>query len=148
GFGALHHLINPGEVLLWYAFAGVVVLLPASYLPRPVVLLAGIGIVVAALLRNDPWLLIAGLFPLGMALIRYGPPPRLLPPVFAVSAVAGAAATGWWIYLTDDPDRFAGHPLLVDVYATAGVITAVAYATGLLMVVRASPAISALLAPL
>lgn len=30
--GALHHLLQPGEVLLWYGLVGLVVLLPFSYL--------------------------------------------------------------------------------------------------------------------
>ena len=35
--GAAHHLLQPGEALLPYAIVGVVVLLPASWLPRPVI---------------------------------------------------------------------------------------------------------------
>jgi uncharacterized membrane protein YeiB len=147
-FGAAHQLINPGEVLLPYAIYGVVVLIPASFLPRALVLAAGVGTVLWALLNNNPWILIAGLFPLGMALIRDAPPPRSPAPVFAVSAVAGAAGTGLWAYLARHPEYFGGAPYLVDVYMVAGVMAAVAYSTGVLLLVRARRRISAVLEPL
>jgi Predicted membrane protein len=145
-FGTLHQLINPGEVLLPYAAFGIVLLLPLSYLPGWAALAAGVAGVAAAVWLRDPWLLIAGLFPLGMAVVRYRPAPRLLVPAFLASAVLGAAATWWWLQVSVDPlgrgfDPYAARLL-------AALPSAVAYATGVLLLARASRAVSAVLEPL
>ncbi|GAB3901343.1 hypothetical protein GCM10027612_64570 [Microbispora bryophytorum subsp. camponoti] len=65
--GVAHILIDPGEVLLPYALLGVVVLLPASLLPRTAVLLVGCGVLVAAVFDPHPYVLITALFLLGLA---------------------------------------------------------------------------------
>ncbi|MEV5407707.1 DUF418 domain-containing protein [Thermopolyspora sp. NPDC052614] len=148
-FGLLHQIINPGEVLLPYAAFGVVLLLPASFLPRWVALIAGLAGVAAAMLLGDPWLLIAGLFPLGMAVVRYRPSPRLLLPAFAVSAPLGVATTWLWVQTESDPARWqAVRPLFTAAPMLAAVTTAVAYGTGAMLVARASRTVSAVLEPL
>ena len=145
-FGALHQLINPGEVLLPYAAFGIALLLPLSYLPRWAALAAGLAGVAGAVWLRDPWLLIAGLFPLGMAVVRYRPSPRLLLPAFLGSAVLGAAATWWWLQVRADPAAWSLDPYAVRLLAA--VPSAVAYATGVLLLARASRAVSAVLEPL
>ncbi len=148
-FGLLHQLVNPGEVLLPYAAFGVVLLLPASFLPAWVALVAGLAGVAGAMVIGDPWLLIAGLFPLGMAVVRYGPSPRLLLPAFVVSVPLGVAATWLWAETERDPARWEGlPPLPTAAPLLAAVTTAVAYATGVMLVARASRAVSAVLEPL
>ncbi|MFO7249575.1 MAG: DUF418 domain-containing protein [Actinomycetes bacterium] len=144
-FGLLHQLVNDGEVLLPYAAFGLVLLLPLSYLPRWAALAAGLAGVAAGVAVHDSWLLIAGLFPLGMALVRYRPSPRLLGPSFAV-AVVGAAAGLW---LQAQPPA-AAAPWLdpVTVSMLAALAGAAAYALGTVLVARASRAVSAALEPL
>lgn len=77
-FGLLHQLAQPGEALLPYAVVGLVVLLPASWLPRPALLLGGLGLVIAPLaLGASGTALLPGLFLLGMATARYDVPATL-----------------------------------------------------------------------
>lgn len=148
-FGALHQLVNPGEVLLPYAAFGIALLLPASYLPAWVSLLAGLAGVAAAIRIDNAWLLIAALFPLGMAVVRYRPSPRLLLPAFAVSAVAGAAATWVWADMDRHPENWLSFDTLpVMMPMLAATTTAVAYGTGVMLLARASRTVSAALEPL
>ena len=144
-FGLLHQTVNEGEVLLPYAAFGLVLLLPLSYLPRWVALAAGLAGVAAAVALVDAWLLIAGLFPVGMALVRYRPAPRLLVPSFAAAAVLAAAALWLHLELRDALDPG------IDPYAAglvAALFGAAAYALGAVLVARASRAVSAVLEPL
>ncbi|GAA3159627.1 hypothetical protein GCM10010466_58030 [Planomonospora alba] len=142
-FGAAHWWANPGEVLLPYALFGMLVLLPASFLPRPAVLVLGAaatawaaqiggGFVIGV--AGEPVfvaVLIPGLFLLGAALTAYRPPARLAAPVFAVSAAAGAGLVLLWdASLTDPALYFPG------VYVAAGLACATAYCTGLLLLLR------------
>lgn len=144
-FGVLHQLVNPGEVLLPYAAFGIALLLPASFLPRWTALAAGLAGVAGAVWLRDPWLLIAGLFPLGMALVRYRPSPRLLVPVFVAAAVLGTAATALWLAVSRDPGGgLDPYPFRM----AAAILGAVAYATGAVLLARASRAVSAVLEPL
>ncbi|WP_250031331.1 DUF418 domain-containing protein [Paractinoplanes maris] len=76
-FAALHTLLQPGEVLKFYALFGIVVLLPASYLSRRWVLGLGIVLTVAAGLTFNGLFIIPGLFLLGLATARYGIPDTL-----------------------------------------------------------------------
>ncbi|MFC4063258.1 DUF418 domain-containing protein [Planomonospora corallina] len=141
--GAAHWQVNPGEVLLPYAIFGMLVLLPASFLPRWAVLALG-AVVTAWAARlgggftvgvaGEPVfvvVLIPGLFLLGAALMAYRPPARLAAPVFAVSAVAGAGLTLLWNASLADPALY--HP---GVYVAAGLACATAYCTGLLLLLR------------
>ncbi|MDA0563608.1 DUF418 domain-containing protein [Streptomonospora sp. S1-112] len=83
-FGLLHRLLWPGDILTVYAAVGLVVLLPSSWLPRWAVAGGAAVLVPAALVFGvgGP-LLIAGLFLLGSALVRYG-------------VVAGIERSTWW----------------------------------------------------
>ncbi|MBE1531974.1 DUF418 domain-containing protein [Actinomadura algeriensis] len=71
--GALHRLLQPGEVLLTYAVVGIVVLLPASFVPgRRLLLALGLAATAAAVPVGGS-ALVPGLFLVGHALQRYGP---------------------------------------------------------------------------
>jgi uncharacterized protein len=101
GFGLLHMLLWPGEILTVYAVVGVVVLLPSSWLPRWAVAgLAAIAVPAALAAGGGP-LLIAGLFLLGSALVRYGVVDRLdgsaLVPLLLGVLFAGVAAAALWL---------------------------------------------------
>ncbi|WP_062429269.1 DUF418 domain-containing protein [Herbidospora daliensis] len=86
-FGAGHWWLMPGEVLLPYALLGVGVLLPASYLPKWLNPVLGVVVLCWAVVAASPWILIGGLFLLGLACVDYGgPKPSLL--VFLCSLVA------------------------------------------------------------
>ncbi|GAB2606155.1 membrane protein [Paractinoplanes abujensis] len=99
-FSALHTLLQPGEVLKFYAAFGIVVLLPASYLSRRWVLGLGVVLTLAASLTFNGLFIIPGLFLLGMAVAQYGIPDTLdrrgrqLGIAFAVT-VPPAAAMLW-----------------------------------------------------
>ncbi|RCG29350.1 DUF418 domain-containing protein [Sphaerisporangium album] len=146
--GLLHRLVSPGEVLLPYATAGALVLLPASYLPRWLVLTAGVaGTLWAVLAEAGGIWLVPGLFLLGMAVFEYGPGPRALTPAFAVSAPLAVVLTGAWVYLWAHPETFR-FPYTVAVYPLAGLAAAVAYCTGVLLLARRAPVLAGLLQPL
>ncbi|MEV0622976.1 DUF418 domain-containing protein [Nonomuraea sp. NPDC050404] len=73
-FGLVHALLWPGEILTMYAIVGLLVLLPSTWLPRWAVAALAPAFLAAALitgLGGGP-LMIAGLFLLGSALVRYG----------------------------------------------------------------------------
>lgn len=77
-FGALHHLLQPGEVLLPFAVTGVLVLLPFSFAPARVTLPASAVLTVAGLLAGVGGLaLLPGLFLLGFALTQLEVPETL-----------------------------------------------------------------------
>lgn len=138
-FGVIHWSVNPGEVLLPYAILGVVVLLPASFLPPVVVLLLGVGTTIAAMVTGNPWVFIAGLFPLGMAVVRYGGENLPVGPgTFVVTSVLAVALTWWWN----------NSPPGGGVYQAAGLCGAVAYATGFLLPARASRRVARVFEPL
>ncbi|MFC6897229.1 DUF418 domain-containing protein [Nonomuraea dietziae] len=66
-------LLWPGEILTDYAVVGILVLLPSTWLPRWAMAgLAAVLIPAALILSGGGPLLIAGLFLLGSALVRYG----------------------------------------------------------------------------
>ncbi|HEU5470931.1 MAG TPA: DUF418 domain-containing protein [Actinophytocola sp.] len=69
--GALHHLLQPGEVLLPFAITGLVVLLPLSYAPARVNLWVGAALtVLGVLLGVGGFGVLPGLFVLGFALAQ------------------------------------------------------------------------------
>ena len=78
--GLLHQLLQPGEALLVYAIAGIVVLLPVSFLPRPwrtrIAAIAGLLLTVAAAPVGG-MMLVPGLFLLGLALAEADLPRRV-----------------------------------------------------------------------
>jgi uncharacterized protein len=89
-------LLWRGDVLTTYAVAGLLVLLPSTWLPRAAVAVAGGALLVASLaLYGGGTTLVPGLFLLGSALVRYGVVDRLeargrVPAALAV-AFAGLA---------------------------------------------------------
>jgi uncharacterized protein len=134
--GGLHQLLQPGEVLLPYAVMGIVILLPATFLPRETVLVLGLLAVTASVtLTVGGTFLIPGLFLLGLATAQYGVPDRLdallrwIVLTFAVSAVVAVVLNFWQV--SADLVPYESH-----VTAIAGVVTATAYTTGLLLLLR------------
>jgi uncharacterized protein len=75
--GGLHTLLQPHEVLKFYAAFGIVVLLPASYLDRRWVFGLGVVLTLGAAVTFNGVFLIPGLFLLGMAAAQYGLPQTL-----------------------------------------------------------------------
>ncbi|MGP3936921.1 DUF418 domain-containing protein [Nonomuraea sp. KM88] len=98
--GLAHMVLWPGEILTKYAVVGLLVLLPSSWLPRWVVAGLAAVLVPVALSGGGGPLLIAGLFLLGSALVRYGVVDRIErsvrgPLLVGVVFAAGAAAALW-----------------------------------------------------
>ncbi|MBG0818004.1 DUF418 domain-containing protein [Planomonospora sp. ID82291] len=139
-FGAVHWAVDPGEVLLPYALFGMLVLPPASFLPRWAVLLAGIAVTAWATALGGGFVtggvfvvvLIPGLFLIGAALMEYRPSGRLLPPAFLMSAAAG----GGLVWLWNAAPWLGNGTYLPGLYTAAGLACATAYCTGLLLLLR------------
>lgn len=129
-FGALHVLLQPGEVLWIYAVVGVVVLLPLSYAPRAVVAWVGVVALVTAMATIGTVALIPGLFAVGLALAQYDvhrwlPHRRSWLAGLTILFGAGAAAGAW-----------AAQELGVPVgLGTVPTLQAFAYAAGFLLIV-------------
>ncbi len=125
-FGIAQHAFYEGEVLTDYAFYGLAVLMPASFLTGglPVLFLA-VAAIAWAVWQGGGTLLIPGLFLLGMAVMELRPPARLLWPGFAVSALASALLTPAWVVTRD-----------WTVYSLAALAGAAAYVTGMLLLLR------------
>ncbi|QYC45421.1 hypothetical protein Nocox_39370 [Nonomuraea coxensis DSM 45129] len=98
--GLVHMLLWPGEVLTKYAVVGLLVLLPSSRIPRWAVAgLSAVFLAVAVSSGGGP-LLIAGLFLLGSALVRYGVIAKIEgstrgPLLLGLAFAAGLAAALW-----------------------------------------------------
>ncbi|WP_433727017.1 DUF418 domain-containing protein [Nocardia sp. CA-129566] len=135
--GLIHQVFQPGEALLPYAIVGSVILLPAASLPRWVLLLAGlvctIGVPVAL---GGGFGLVPGLFLLGLAADRFGLAEDLselgwqVVVVFALAAPA-AVVVGTWEYRIPYAELWTGS-----VAPLAGLLGALAYLTGVLLVLR------------
>ncbi|HEY8478322.1 MAG TPA: DUF418 domain-containing protein [Spirillospora sp.] len=130
--GALHRLLQPREILFTYAVVGIVVLLPASWLPRRLLLVLG-GLATAGALALDGSIaFIPGLFLLGLAVQRYGPrtlldlPARRLAVALAVAAVLAVSLNAWQI----------GGSSGAWVGALAGLVTATTYLAALTLLLR------------
>jgi uncharacterized membrane protein YeiB len=98
--GLVHMLLWPGEILHTYAAVGLLVLLPSTWLPRWAVAgLSAVLLAVAVIGGGGP-LLIAGLFLLGSALVRYGVADKIGtstrgPLLLGLAFAAGLAAALW-----------------------------------------------------
>ncbi|WP_198153640.1 DUF418 domain-containing protein [Catenuloplanes japonicus] len=147
--GLLHlTLLWPGDVLTAYAIFGLLVLLPATWLPRGVA--AGLCALLIAgplVLATGFYLLIPGLLMLGAVLTRYGVADRLddLPPrvpALLFTAFAAAAVPLVWWQTTGIGFRWA--------YPLAGLAIAGAYVCGLLalLATRARGVLAPTFAPL
>ncbi|QIS02035.1 DUF418 domain-containing protein [Nocardia brasiliensis] len=148
--GFAHHQSQPGEALLPYAIVGLVILLPATSLPDWLVLLLGAAGVGVAVVLGGGFGLVPGLFLLGLATARYGIADTLdergrqIAAVFALALPAAvvAAVLEFRISYLD--------LLASNIPAVAGLLGALAYLTGLLLVLRteAGAVLSEVLEPL
>lgn len=148
--GCLHHLLQPGEVLLPFAITGLLVLLPLSYAPARMNRVAGTVLtVVGVLLGVGGFGVLPGLFVLGFALAQSGfaeALEELTTPL--VVAVVGCAvlALGSYLVVMAEPDELVGRWL--------GLIFSMAMAAGyaalflLLLRTPVGPALSTAFAPM
>lgn len=133
-FGALHRMLQPDEVLLSYAVVGIVVLLPASFLPmRWIVALGGLA-TLAGIAAGGGSLLIPGLFLVGLGVQRYGFG-ELMNACFSRMALVCASAFSLALAL-DVWQIVAGAGSHTSLAAAAGVATAGAYVTGIMLLAR------------
>lgn len=149
--GLAHQQLQPGEALLPYAIFGLLVLLPASWLPTWVVLPIGLlGLVASVTLAGGGVSTNPGLFLLGLAVARLGIARTLdrrtgqLAVVLVLSAV-GAVAVGWW-----EHSYPSAGPYATRIAAAAGLLGAAAYVPALLLTLRTrlGRPLSAVLEPL
>lgn len=108
--GLLHQLLQPGEALLVYAIAGIAVLLPLSFVPRPwrgrIAAAAGL-LITAAAAPVGGMVLIPGLFLLGLAIAEADLPRRVEESArhgLLLALVAGAAATPFLVMQLASPE--------------------------------------------
>lgn len=92
--GGLHQLLQPGEALLPYALGGLLVLLPATWLPRWGLGLASAVLLPAGVVAGGGSALIPGAFVLGLTLSAFEVPQQLERPGAWRVALLLAAATG------------------------------------------------------
>ncbi|NRQ35474.1 DUF418 domain-containing protein [Nonomuraea sp. NN258] len=132
--GLAHHLLLwQGDILAVYAVAGLVVLLPSTWLPRRAVAALAVVLLATALaLDGGQYALVPGLFLLGSALTRYGVidaiersarVPGLLAVLFAVAAVPMVVLQ-------------LRHVRFELTLSLAGLLLAGAYVCGLLLLLR------------
>lgn len=148
--GGLLHLLQPGEVLLPFAVAGLLVLLPLSYLPRRALLPAALVLTVAGVLAGVGGLgLLPGLFALGFALAELRVH-ETLDDRPGRRVVLGAAAPvvwglGFWLVTLPLPDV-----AQIRLGMTLSLATACCYLAVVLLVLRTpvGPALSRVLAPM
>ncbi|ASR38857.1 hypothetical protein BAY61_01420 [Prauserella marina] len=149
--GVLHHLLQPGEVLLPFAITGLLVLLPLSYAPARVNLWVGAVLTVAGVLAGvGGFGILPGLFVLGFALAQAGlveALERLTTALAAAVAVfAVVAITSYLLVVAETGGELAGRWLgLVFSMSMAG-----AYAAAFLVLLRgpAGPVLQAVFAPM
>jgi uncharacterized protein len=137
--GLAHALLQPGEVLRWYAAFGLLVLLPASYLARRWMLILGLVLLVVptVLAARGYFILgptpIPGLFLLGLAGFHYGLADtirrrgRPLLVAFGIGVLAAVVA-GWWQYV--------GGPRNLNRVEISGLVFAFVFAVGFLLLLR------------
>ncbi|GAA4583315.1 hypothetical protein GCM10023194_20320 [Planotetraspora phitsanulokensis] len=145
-------LLWRGDILTIYAVAGLLVLLPSTWLPRRAV--AGLAAVLVALppiLGSNGVVLVPGLFLLGSALTRYGVIDRIgrsvrVPAVLGLVFAAGAVPAVWM----QIESGAAGRDDFSTWFAVAGLLTAGAYVCALLLLLRTPlrPVLQGVFAPL
>lgn len=149
--GAVHHLLQPGEVLLPFAITGLVVLLPASWLSARANLVLGSVLTVAGLVIGvGGFGVLPGLFVLGFALAGLGVheqvATRTRQVVLTGLCLAVLSLLVWWAIvegvLPYEVERRAGLLLQVAMSFAYACLLLAALAT------RAGPAVTTLLAPM
>jgi uncharacterized membrane protein YeiB len=157
--GGVHFLFHPGEALTAYAIAGLLVLLPLSFLGGRAALVLALVLLFAGAQLVVGYGPIPGLLALGYALAMLDVPAALERRTGRVAVAFGVFATltaGWILLALRDVDvpvvNVIGGPgggvgLLEPL---AGIVTGLAYCTGLLLLLRTplGPAMSAVLAPM
>ncbi|MFI6499844.1 DUF418 domain-containing protein [Nonomuraea typhae] len=151
--GLVHMLLWPGEILTDYAVVGIVVLLPATWLPRWATAVLAAALIPAALIFGGGGpLLIAGLFLLGASLVRYGVVDRIersvRGPLLLGLAFAAALAAALWV--RDGMRAVEAAPYLSPVSSLADLLLVGVYVCGLLIVLRTPlrPVLHVVFAPL
>ncbi|NJP94761.1 hypothetical protein HCN51_35900 [Nonomuraea sp. FMUSA5-5] len=101
-------LLWQGEILTFYAVAGLIALLPSTWLPRWAVAALAAILLMAALLAGGFYTMVPVLFLLGSALVRYDLIARIessagVPAVLAVLFAAGTAPALWMQTGAEDP---------------------------------------------
>lgn len=157
--GLAHFIFHPGEALTAYALAGLLVLLPLSYLGGRLAFVAAIVLLLVGAQLVVGYGPIPGLLALGYALAMLDVPAALERRTGRVAAafIAFTALTVTWIVLqlrdVDLPfvNVIGGPGGGVSLLAPlAGIVTGLAYCSGLLLLLRtpAGPALSTVLAPM
>lgn len=132
-FGLAHHfLLWEGDILAVYAVAGLVVLLPSTWLPRWAVAGLAVVLIVAALAFGAGHFVVApGLFLLGAALTRYGIVDRVerstRGPAVVGLICAGIAVPLAWLQIRTGDGR---------IFSVAGLFTAFVYVCAMLLLLR------------
>ncbi|GII63884.1 hypothetical protein Skr01_39690 [Sphaerisporangium krabiense] len=145
-------LLWRGDILTIYAVAGLLVLLPSTWLPRrAVAVLAVVLIAAPPILGANGIPLVPGLFLLGSALTRYGVVDRIerstrVPAALGLLLVAGAVPVTWLQIRSgaSGADGFSSW------FGLAGLLTAGVYVCALLLLLRTPlrPALVGVFAPL
>ncbi|NYI97366.1 putative membrane protein YeiB [Streptomonospora nanhaiensis] len=136
--GLPHLLLWPGEILTAYAVLGLAVLLPSTWLPRwAVAVLSAACLAVGLAFGGGGPLLVAGLFLLGAALVRYGAARRLdgparTPALLGLAFAAGALPALWWQVRAAASDS----PAFGTALGLAGLLMAGAYVCAVLVLLR------------
>lgn len=132
-FGALHILLQPGEVLLQYALWGLVVLLPLGHASRRINAVVGPLLLAVGTLLVGFAGMVPGLFVIGSALSSYGIPQRLPQQthrllVLLAAFVALSVACVWLLQV--------GGPAFGGMVLVLALPMSFAYMTGFLLVLR------------
>lgn len=133
--GVLHMLLQPGEVLRYYAVFGLLVLLPLSFAPRAVNLVVGLLALVGAMLTVGTLALIPGLFLIGYAMAMYGVP-TTLPERSGVLAAWLAASTVAALAVAQLPAVPAGTSVALRPSVLLPMLMSFAYMAAFLLLLR------------
>ena len=150
--GALHMLLQPGEALLPYAIAALVVLLPSTWIPSrllaPVTASVGALLLLAGVATGGGMAIIPGLFLVGFAtgctdLVRRS---LARPGLLALIGGLAAAVTVAGFLLTD----FQTRQIDQWINASLGMTMALSFVTGIMLLMRtpAEAVLTPVLAPL
>ncbi|MDA3629250.1 DUF418 domain-containing protein [Saccharopolyspora sp. WRP15-2] len=137
GFGALHQLLQPGEALLPYAIFGLLVLLPMSFLPWWANLPIGAAMITAVLaLGSGGIMLVPGLLLAGFGLAQSGVFATLQERGKQIAAAFGISTAASAVFLAMQWPMDLETAWASSVPSAAGLFMAIAYSTGLLLLLR------------